>query len=119
MATNIHALFFHDHPDNGKGFRANLLAGLLPGATGKMSAIFSDTEPGIHHIYVKVLGKSGELDFEDNVVSLDIRVLGSAEGSGSGGCNTGTGTGWGSSLVTGLLLLSLVKAGKVLRKQNQ
>ncbi len=119
VATNIHALFFHDHPDNGKGFRANLLAGLLPGATGKMSAIFSDTEPGIHHIYVKVLGKSGELDFEDNVVSLDIRVLGSAEGSGSGGCNTGTGTGWGSSLVTGLLLLSLVKAGKVLRKQNQ
>ncbi len=119
-ATGINALFFHDHPDNGKGFKANLLSGLLPGAIGRMTAIFSDTEPGVHHIYVKVLGKSGESDFEDNIVSLDITVRGSAGDKGSGGgCDAGADTGWEFLLVIGLLAFSCRKIGRSFRKRSE
>ncbi|QTX31369.1 hypothetical protein KAR29_08230 [Aminithiophilus ramosus] len=117
VATNIHALFFHDHPDNGKGFHARLLSGLLPGATGKMSAIFSDMEPGVHHIYVKLLGKTRETDFEDNIVSLDITVRerAEAEEGGSGGCDAGTG--WAGLFAAGLFCLTGI--GTFSRKQKR
>ncbi len=118
VATNIQALFFHDHPDNGNGFHAKLISGLLPGATGKMTAVFSSMDPGVHHIYVKVLGKVGESDVEDNIVSMNITVRG-AEDSGGGGCNTGTETGWGGIVATWLLLLPLVNIGNVFRRRSR
>ena len=114
VATNIHALFFHDHPDNGKGFHAKLMSGLLPGATGKMSAIFSSEESGVHKIYVKVLGKAGETDLEDNILSMEITVGEGASpaAGGGGGCNVGAGWGTPLLLCVPFLALGLAKRPK-------